>query len=1056
MKKYILVISIILFQQLIIAQSYVSPNDSTSIDQQLDSHFGIDYEIYDMIFVDSLEVNYDNNRKLITDYYGTLDDCIVFTANIKGALKNAKNVVGVYRAGQIIWYSDYIVPDDLIYSGGKINVIFDFNNDGLVEIMTEWTSYSGGRYELKSLYIHSWDGNQGTLSVELDEEGSLITCYVGKEYDYIDIQGDGVFEIINYMGIEEDYPEVFEWDGTNYVKSTIELETTEMCFPRNNFTPIVTAVVTKEGNAFRYNYKVENSASSAQSINKFDVYGSESGEKYIENYYSSVNTTFKNWRGDERRNSVTWRGRSIKPGKSLDGFSYISLGLPDIGFAYLRGFNYEGPDCYADDYKSNSVKMKTIVAKLPPLPFIPIDFLNSLTTYTDSSYALGWIKDEQTRDKYNNYFSTAKTYLEQGDSTSARSELQKVLTDCNTDSSSTLTTEAYALLYFNTEYLVNKLPEAPAVEGLAVKLEDSQGNLLQGGSLQYYDGGWKVAIDNGDGTFTVQTERTTVSLKMVYVGGSQQVNNVTVGSTPYIFQTVNTTVKLLNSQGAPIDTGAVKYYASGWKDFGTTQNGVTTKELLPVKYTFKMNHEGGSINKEQGIDTNSTVIFQTVNVEVQLKDSQGNLLNGGFAKYYASGWKDFGEAANGTVTKELLPREYTFRMEYGGAGIDQKQDIGTDPVLVFQTVNTEVQLKDSQGNLLDGGNVKYYASGWRDFGQATNGTVTKELLPREYTFRMEYAGGSIDKKENISIDPVVVFQTVSAEVQLKDTQGNLLSGGVAKYYASGWKDFGQATNGTVTKELLPREYTFRMEYAGASIDKKQDIGTNPVVVFQTVNAEVQLKDSQGNLLDGGNVKYYASGWKDFGEAANGTVTKELLPREYTFRMEYAGASIDKKQDIGTNPAVVFQTVNAEVQLKDSQGNLLEGGNVKYYASGWRDFGQATNGTVRKELLPREYTFRMEYGGASLEQKQDISSLSPVVFATVNCIVRVVDGSNQTIDNAIASYYASGWKEIGNTTNGEVNKELLPKNYSFRVNYNGINKDKQQDITSNNIVEFVFE
>ena len=124
---------------------------------------------------------------------------------------------------------------------------------------------------------------------------------------------------------------------------------------------------------------------------------------------------------------------------------------------------------------------------------------------------------------------------------------------------------------------------------------------------------------------------------MVYAGGSQQVDNVTVGNTPYVFQTVNTTVKLLNSQSAPIDEGQVKYYASGWKDFGTTVNGVTTKELLPVKYTFKMSYEGGSIKKDQGIDTNTTVIFQTANVEVQLKDSQGNLLDGGFAKYYASG-----------------------------------------------------------------------------------------------------------------------------------------------------------------------------------------------------------------------------------------------------------------------------------------------------------------------------------------------------------------------------------------------------------------------------------
>jgi len=96
---------------------------------------------------------------------------------------------------------------------------------------------------------------------------------------------------------------------------------------------------------------------------------------------------------------------------------------------------------------------------------------------------------------------------------------------------------------------------------------------------------------------------------------------------------------------------------------------------------------------------------------------------------------------------------------------------------------------------------------------------------------------------------------------------------------------------------------------------------------------------------------------------------------------------------------------------------------------------------------------MSYEGASIDQKQDISNNNPVIFSTVNCVIRVMDGSNQPINNVAASYYASGWKLIGSTENGEIRKELLPKNYSFRVNNNGAVQNKQQDITTNNIVEF---
>ncbi len=52
--------------------------------------------------------------------------------------------------------------------------------------------------------------------------------------------------------------------------------------------------------------------------------------------------------------------------------------------------------------------------------------------------------------------------------------------------------------------------------------------------------------------------------------------------------------KLTDSKGNGLAGGVVKCYSSGWKDFGTTdENGELHKEMLPSKYTFRMEYAAG-------------------------------------------------------------------------------------------------------------------------------------------------------------------------------------------------------------------------------------------------------------------------------------------------------------------------------------------------------------------------------------------------------------------------------------------------------------------------------
>jgi hypothetical protein len=292
---------------------------------------------------------------------------------------------------------------------------------------------------------------------------------------------------------------------------------------------------------------------------------------------------------------------------------------------------------------------------------------------------------------------------------------------------------------------------------LVVNLKNSTGTILTTGALQYYEGSWKDAANNGDGTFTVITNLNAVSLRMTYEYGSQTVNNIIAHNNYYSFTTVNAAVQLKNSLGNLIDVGTVQYYAGAWRSFGTTSNGVAYKELLPINYSFRMTYEYSSIDKQQNLSSDPTVVFQTVNTAVQLKNSLGNLIDAGTVQYYAGAWRSFGTTSNGVAYKELLPVNYSFRMTYEYVSKDKQQNLGTNPVVDFNTALCSVKVsKTSNTQPINNAAVKYYSGAWRNLGTTNiDGIATKELLPANISFRATLGSVSLDKQQDISVNNLV-------------------------------------------------------------------------------------------------------------------------------------------------------------------------------------------------------------------------------------------------------------------------------------------------------------
>lgn len=156
----------------------------------------------------------------------------------------------------------------------------------------------------------------------------------------------------------------------------------------------------------------------------------------------------------------------ITPGSSLGGFELISGGLPSIRKMEVEPFWIfvsEGDATPEDEQaaieieKSIIFHTKTIGPTAPP--FDLRDLLEKIFGYIDESVALGWLIDPSLTDTLRAELNTARSYIEVNDPSSAKSALQRFMTALDSSSSAQRTAEAYSLLFYNAQYLKNKLPD---------------------------------------------------------------------------------------------------------------------------------------------------------------------------------------------------------------------------------------------------------------------------------------------------------------------------------------------------------------------------------------------------------------------------------------------------------------------------------------------------------------------------------------------------------------------------------------------------------------------
>jgi hypothetical protein len=256
---------------------------------------------------------------------------------------------------------------------------------------------------------------------------------------------------------------------------------------RDDLSVDVHATVSKTlDSLLRFRYLFKNSPSSRQKLVGLTVELNDDWPEYGGSLRNVIGPQEKDWgQYPTIVNKMTWVTQydttgldalewpplsSVAPGESIS-FSFEAKGLPGIGSFWAEGW---APWCFSEEerdsllnegYPESDLQATedgflrgfTIVRVTSPNSILPTQFIDSLSRMITRSFSLNWIRDESTANKYRDYFSAAKVELEQKNVARARGTLQQLLRSAIDDSASSLSSEAYALIQFNTEYLMRLL-----------------------------------------------------------------------------------------------------------------------------------------------------------------------------------------------------------------------------------------------------------------------------------------------------------------------------------------------------------------------------------------------------------------------------------------------------------------------------------------------------------------------------------------------------------------------------------------------------------------------
>ena len=231
-------------------------------------------------------------------------------------------------------------------------------------------------------------------------------------------------------------------------------------------------------NVFRYSYKVESKNISVQDIWLFAVkYKTSISLNSPPQGWSGTNILqgekFAYWAADGGTpQTVQGKEHFIKPGTSLNGFSFTSSALPISTQFRVQG-NAPLPDLsdtdgftkqqllqYEEQLKffNNSISGNTIgPGSQNPGTFSNEALINYLISQKHLAISEGWITNQGIINSLDKKLDNALKALRQGKNNTAKNIINAFINELNAQNSKHISVEAYALLKSVADYLISRL-----------------------------------------------------------------------------------------------------------------------------------------------------------------------------------------------------------------------------------------------------------------------------------------------------------------------------------------------------------------------------------------------------------------------------------------------------------------------------------------------------------------------------------------------------------------------------------------------------------------------